>query len=79
MKMKPDNGVIISLSFLLLDIRFAIVFKPKKIVITHTNIFVDKKLKPFKTLVCCRKIKPINKRIKAFTALTIRNILGKTL
>lgn len=49
MKIKPDNGVIKSLSFLLRDIRFAIVFNPRKIVMTHTNIFVDKKSKLFKT------------------------------
>ncbi len=79
MKVIPDNGVIRNLSFLLRDIRFAIVLMPRKIVITHTNIFVDKKFKPFMTLVCCRKIKPINKRIKVLTALTIRNFFGKTL
>ena len=79
MKVKADNGVITNLSFLLRDIRFAIVLSPRKIVITHTNIFVDKKSTPIKTLVCCSKTKPIINRIKEFATLAIRNFFGKTL
>ena len=79
MKVTPDNGVITYLSFLLRDIRFVIVLIPRKMVITHTNIFVDKESTPVKTLVCRRNTKPINNRISAFPALAIRNFLGKTL
>ncbi len=74
-----DNGVIINRSFLLRENRLAIEFMARKIVIIQTNMFVGKKLKPMKTSVCCRKTKLINTRTIAFTALTIRNFLGKTL
>ena len=79
MNVKPDNGVIINFSFLLWAIRLAIVLSPRKMVIIHTKIFVDKKLNPLITLVCWRKTKPINIAIRALTPLTTRKIFGKTL
>ncbi len=74
-----DNGDITNLSFLLLEIKFVNVFKPRNMVITHTSMFVGKKWKPFNTPVWSRKTRPINKRMMAFMKLTMRNFLGKTL